>query len=190
MFMGRIIAKIQRTSSGKVVVMFFGPAMLIYFIMLLYTIPLVESYVPGMKLFDLSPAGYTIEYSLQLLGTLGDIGRDKYLHLQLPLDFIYPGLFAVSCSLLLSWLLKKSVNTNSNAFYLCFTPVAAGLFDYLENIFIFDMLTSYPNVNEIVVVAASTFTILKSIFTTVFFISLTVAVILFWRRKHIIRSVQ
>ncbi len=128
MFMGRIIAKIQRASSGKVVVMFFGPAMLIYFIMLLYTIPLVESYVPGMKLFDLSPAGYTIEYSLQLLGTLGDIGRDKYLHLQLPLDFVYPGLFAVSCSLLLSWLLKKSVSTNSNAFYLCFTPVTAGLF--------------------------------------------------------------
>ena len=69
-------------------------------------------------------------------------------------------------------------------FYLCFIPVIAGLFDYLENICIVLMLNSYPNVTELHVGFASLFTILKSAFTTAFFVLLIVGVVLFWKMKR------
>ena len=98
--MGKFVAFTQRAATGKAVLGFFIPAMALYSLMLLYTIPQVEQHAPGMKLFDLSPSGYSLDYALELLGALGGKGRDTYLYLQLPVDFIYPGLFAVSCCLL------------------------------------------------------------------------------------------
>jgi len=182
--MGKLVAFIQRAATGKAVLGFFVPAMAVYSLMLLYTIPQVERYAPGMKLFDLSPSGYSLEYTLELLGALGVKGRDTYLYQQLPVDFVYPGLFAVACCLLLSWLFAKSLKASSRLFYLCFVPVAAGLFDYLENIYIVSMLTSYPNVTELHVAFASILTILKTTFTTAFFVLLIVGAILFWKLKR------
>jgi len=182
--MKNIIAHIQIFATGKTVLGFFIPAMTIYFIMLLHTIPQVMQYAPEMKLFDMSPTGYSFLYAVELLNTLGVEGRGSYLYQQLPLDFIYPGLFAVSCCLLLTWLFSKSLNKNSKMFYLCFVPVAAGLFDYLENISIVNMLISYPNIAEFHVSIASNLTILKSAFTTAFFVILMLAVVLLLKRKR------
>ena len=111
-----LLSFLHRVSTGKVVLAFIIPAIIVYFIMLLYTIPQVSAYAPGINLFDLSPTGYSFEYAIKLLDTLGSEGRELYLYGQLPLDFIYPGLFAVSCSLLLSWLLLTTQKTNSKIF--------------------------------------------------------------------------
>ncbi len=181
--MRKFIVFMQNNATGKAVLGFFIPAMVVYSIMLLYTIPQVGEYAQGMKLFDLSPTGYSFEYALELLSALGVKGRDLYLYHQLPLDFIYPGLFAVSCCLLLSWLFAKTLNANSKMFYFCLVPLAAGLFDYLENILIIQILISYPNVTELHVFISSFMTILKSGITTAFFLLLLVAVVLFLKHK-------
>lgn len=181
--MRKFLSFIQSISTGKVVLALFIPAMIVYFIMLLYTIPQVVEYAPGMNLFDLSPVGYSFEYANELLGVLGGDGRAAYLYKQLPLDFIYPGLFALSCGLLLSWLFLKSQNESSKIFYFCFVPMAAGLFDYLENVCIIHLLTSYPNISDISVSLASAMTIIKSGLTTAFFVLLIVGLVLFLRSK-------
>ena len=173
----------QRVSTGKVVLAFIITAIIVYFIMLLYTIPQVSAYAPGINLFDLSLTGYSFEYAVKLLDTLGSEGRELYLYRQLPLDFIYPGLFAVSCSLLLSWLFLKTQQTNSKLFYFCYIPVAAGCFDYFENIFIVSILTSYPNVSEVSISIASVMTIVESVLTTAFFVLLIIGVILNLKKK-------
>ena len=173
----------QRVSTGKVVLALIIPAITVYFIMLLYTIPQVSAYAPGINLFDLSLTGYSFEYAIKLLDTLGSDGRELYLYRQLPLDFIYPGLLAGSCSLLLSWLFLKTQKTNSKLFYFCYIPVAAGLVDYLENIIIVSILTSYPNVSEVSISLASAMTIAKSVLTTAFFVLLIIGVILNLKKK-------
>jgi hypothetical protein len=61
--------------------------------------------------------------------------------------------------------------------------VAAGLFDYFENIFIVSILTSYPNVSEVSILFASTMTIVKSVLTTAFFVLLITVVILNLKKK-------
>ena len=178
-----LLSFLHRVSTGKVVLAFIIPAIIVYFIMLLYTIPQVSAYAPGINLFDLSPTGYSFEYAIKLLDTLGSDGRELYLYRQLPLDFIYPGLFAISCSLLLSWLFLTTQKTNSKLFYFCYIPVAAGLFDYFENIFIVNILTSYPNVSEASVSFASVMTIVKSVLTASFFVLLIIGVILNLNKK-------
>lgn len=172
--MKNIVSIIQNKSNGKNVILFFIPAMIIYVLMLSYTIPAVEEYSNGKKLFDLSPGGYSYEYARELLTVLGENGRDLYLYNQLPLDFLYPGLFAISCSLLLSWLLLKIKEPNSRLFYFCLIPVAAGAFDYAENILIVSMIAGFPDISPGQVQISSLVTIAKSGLTTLFFIVFTV----------------
>ena len=167
-----ILHSLKKVASGKTVLILFVATMAIYLLMLFYTIPMVESFAPNTALFDLSPSGYSYQQAISLLEELGNEGRRFYISRQLPLDFIYPGLFAVSYTLLLIWLFSKSFETTSRIYYLTFIPALGGLFDYLENIFIIRMITSFPDLSTGLVQVASTFTLLKSIFTTVFFLLL------------------
>ena len=163
---------LKKLASGKIVSILFTLTMAIYLLMLFYSIPMVERFAPNTALFDLSPSGYSYQHAMSLLEELGNEGRQIYLSLQLPLDFVYPGLFAISYTLLLIWLFSKSLKNKSRIFYLALIPALGGLFDYLENIYIFRMINSFPDLSPRLVQVASTFTLLKSIFTTIFFLLL------------------
>lgn len=175
--MKTFLIRLQKMASGSVVLILFILTMTVYLLMLLYTIPKVESFAPGIALFDLSPGGYSYPYAVSLLESLGETGRNMYLTLQIPADFLYPGLFAVSYSLLLTWLFAKSFESDSKMFYLALVPVLGGFFDYLENICIVLMLNSFPDLSQELVEVASTFTVLKSIFSTLFFVFLLVGIL-------------
>ena len=181
--MRNLINMAQRYATGKVVASLFAMTMLVYITMLSYSIPLVSAFAPGLPLFDLSPAGYSFSYANELLAALGAEGRDTYLNTQLPLDFIYPGLFSIAYSLMLIWLLGKLTNASSKFHYLAVFPFLAGLFDYAENILIIKMINSFPEVQASIVELASIFTLLKSTFTMVFFIVLTVGFLVLLKQK-------
>jgi hypothetical protein len=114
---------------------------------------------------------------------LGTEGRHLYLTLQLPLDFLYPGLFALCYSLMITWFLKNSVRRSSKLFYLAIPAVIGGLLDYLENISIIALLQSFPDVSPGLVQTASTLSILKSIAHITSFTLLFVSMILFAKEK-------
>ncbi len=175
------IEKMLNAANGKNVLILLIPSLAVYFVMLFYTIPGVQSYAPEMKIFDLSPGGYSYDYSIKLLSSLGDEGRKKYLYTQLPLDFIYPVLFSISSFLLLAWLFSKRYDKSSRIFYFCFVPVIAGIFDYLENIQIVLMILNYPEISGAQVALSSTSTIVKSGFTTIFFLLLVFGFFKLWR---------
>jgi hypothetical protein len=173
----KIIKLIQKYSSGRNVILLFSVNMAVYLTILFYSIPQVVMAAPEMKLFDVSPSGYTAEYAISLLNAIGPEGRDLYLSLQLPLDFIYPGLFIFSYSFLFSWLLKKNHGLASKVFYALYIPILAGLFDYTENILVVRMLRAYPTLNSTLVTIASSVTIIKSILTSIFFTLLILSII-------------
>ena len=181
--MENIVAFFQKHATGKLVVVLFVLTMTVYFTMLLYAIPSVIKLAPEMKLFDMSPTGYSSEYAFTLLESIGPDGRNTYLTVQLPLDFIYPGLSAVTYSLLLIWLFGKGFQSGSKIFYFAFVPIVAGVFDYLENVGIIAMINAFPNISDGLVEISSTFTLLKSGFTVVFFALLAVGVFPLVKRK-------
>lgn len=178
----KIIERIQKYSTGKNVSIFFSLNMVFYLAILLYSIPLVGKSAPAMKLFDVSPSGYTKEYAVSLLNAIGAEGRDLYLSLQLPLDFVYPGLFIISYSLMFAWLLGKNYDLRSKVYYALYLPIFAGLFDYLENVFIILMLKTYPDLSAGLVSAASFATIVKSVLSSIFFTLLLLSIVqTLWR---------
>ncbi len=140
--------------------------------MLLYTIPKVMAYADGMKLLDMMPGGYSPEYVRQLFEALGKEGRNAYLSLQLPVDMIYPALFALSYSSLLAFFLRKLRNPGIWMFAFCYLPILAGFADYTENIFFIWFLKSYPNLPEGLIKISSAFSVVKGVSTSVYFVCL------------------
>ena len=178
-----VIRFVQKYSAGKVISVLFILTMAVYFTMLSYSIPAVSAFAPELPIFDLYPSGYSLTYAGELLNALGTEGREIYLSTQLPLDFIYPGLFSLTYSLMLVWLFGKTFKVNSKIYYFALVPFLAGMFDYVENIFIIKMINSFPELQVTTVKIASTFTILKSSFTMFFFILLIAGFVLLFKQK-------
>ncbi len=181
--MEKTIIILQKYATGRVVAVLFAFTIAIYCTMPFYSIPSVIELAPHMKLFDMSPTGYSSEYAFALLNAIGPNGRYLYLSVQLPLDFVYPGLFAITFFLLLIWLFAKSFNSRSKIYYFVFVPIIAGIFDYIENIGIIVMLDSFPHISTQVVEITSAFSILKSVFTVVFYGLLVIGLVSFARNR-------
>jgi hypothetical protein len=170
---------IRKNIDGRKVLSLFILTNIVYTIMLTLTIPTVMSFSGGMKLMDMMPTGYTAEYVNSLLITLGEQGRHAYLFKQIPVDMIYPLLFGISNCLILAYFLNKIGKLESSFFYLCLLPLFAGLFDYLENIGIISILTSFPHNSVTLSQTTSIFTVFKSLLTTIYFIILILTLIRF-----------
>ncbi len=178
-----MITKLQEFATGRLVLLLFIATMTVYSVIIFYSIPVVTAQAPGLKIFDMSPTGYSFDYAKELLESIGPVGREFYLTRQLPIDFIYPGLFSVTYTLMLIWLFGKRFDRESRIFWLALIPALAGTFDYLENIGIILMLKSFPNIIPSVVQVSSLFSIVKSIMTTVFYILLLFGLLMLAIRK-------
>jgi len=174
---------IKKNISGKKVLLLFIITNIVYAIMLTITIPNLMRFSKGMKILDMMPTGYSVEYVKLLFTTLGDKGRFVYLYHQLPIDMVYPILFGVSSCLVLAYLLNKLNKLESSLYYLCLIPLFSGLFDYGENIGIITLLRTFPNNSIGVTQITNWFSILKSAFTTSYFIVLIVLLFLFAKKK-------
>ena len=175
--MKRLIKFIEKNISGKKVLGLFILTNLVYTFMLTVTIPKTMEFSNGMKLLDMMPTGYDLNYVSELFTSLGENGRLTYLTNQIPVDMIYPLLFGLSYCLLLGYFLKKLNKLNSSYSYLCLIPIIAGIADYFENIGIITMLNSYPDLTKTIVNTTNTFSVIKSISTSVFFIALIIILI-------------
>ena len=181
--MKSIIHFLQERATGRTVLILVVVTLGVYGAILFYTMPSVLEHAPDMKLFDMSPGGYSLEYAGNLLDAIDADGRQTYLTLQLPVDFVYPGLAAVAYTLLLTWLFNKGFSQQSPVFYLALVPAVAGLFDYLENVGIIMMVTSFPNISAATVAFASMSSVIKSVSTIGFYMLLLVGIAALARRR-------
>ena len=176
--MKRLTKFINGNISGKKVLGLFILTNAVYVFMLTVTIPKTMGFSNGMKLLDMMPTGYNLNYVSELFNALGEIGRGTYLTNQIPVDMVYPLLFGLTYCLLLAYFLKKLNKLIAPYTYLCLLPIIAGIADYLENFGIIAMLKSYPDLSEITVKTTNSFSVLKSISTSVFFIVLIIVLII------------
>ncbi len=129
------------------------------------------------------PVGYSAEYAQKLLETLGETGLFVYQWKQIPLDMIYPILFAVTFSLLLALILKNSFPQKNNLHKLCILPMLAGLFDYLENIGIIIMIQLFPVFHEWIANITNIFSVLKSLTSTIVFTLIIIGLVILSVKK-------
>ena len=174
---------IKRNLDGKRILFLFILTSILYALMLTITIPKVMNYSSGMKLLDMIPTGYSPAYVNLLFTSLGELGRDAYLFKQIPVDMIYPLMFAISYSLILAFFLKKLGKLDGIFFYVCYIPLFSGLFDYFENIGIITMLNAYPNNSNLLAQTTNIFSLFKSVCTTFTFIILIAFLIILGLRN-------
>lgn len=174
--------------SGHIVVLAFAASQAVYVAMLTLTLPTLESLAGGLKPFDMRPGGYDFMSAQQLLEALGEGGRAFYLYRQIPLDLIYPGLFALAYYLAWRWLAQRAWPSWGSLGAFAWLPVCAGLADYTENGFIAGMIFAYPSVTEGLVTAASTATVVKTVLTTMTMIALIFMVIRIAGKRFTARS--
>lgn len=127
-------------------------------VMNLKFIPDIEATTEGIRCFDMN-FGYSYDTAARFLELLGENGRHVYLHMQLPLDFIYPlfyALFFVS----LIYLLTKDLQSRRK--YFISFPLVLAVFDYTENLLTACMLKA-DTLPRALAAAASAVTILKTI---------------------------
>ena len=177
---------LSKNIQGKKVLVLFIITNLVYLFMVLVTIPKIMHFSNGIKILDMLPFGYQFDYVNDLFSALGLNGRSFYLYNQIPIDMIYPFLFGITYSLVLAFFLKKINKLDSLLIYLCLLPLIAAFFDYLENFGTINMLNNYPNISEVEVKINSGFTIIKSMTTTAFFISLIIVLMFFAIKKFVI----
>lgn len=169
---------LEKHLSGKKVLTLFVLTNVVYVFMLAVTIPRTMNFANGMDLLDMLPTGYDLHYVGELFTALGEEGRQTYLTNQIPVDMVYPFLFALSYALLLAYFLKKLNKLITPYTYLCILPIVAGIADYAENFGIISLLNAYPDLSETVVKTTSAFSLVKSISTSAFFVVLIVVLIL------------
>lgn len=150
----------------------------VYFAMLNYSIPELMSASGDLPIFDMSPSGYSYQQALALLSSLGEEGRHFYLSTQLVLDLFYPLLFGLCYFSLLQWLIKHMQLKRRALTVVSFLPFLACIFDYIENVAIWLMLSSFPDLSKTVVAISSVLTVTKSILTMAYFTGLLVVLIL------------
>jgi len=160
---------ILQFSTGKRILILFLLSTTVYVLMLAVTIPKTTAFANGMKLPDMMPEGYNQKYIMDLFTALGEQGRYSYLYQQLPLDMVYPTLFALCYSLMLAYFLKKINRQHGLLIYLSYLPLIGGLADYAENLGLIVMLKQFPGISETLIVVNSGFSVVKSSTTTVYF---------------------
>jgi hypothetical protein len=166
----KLINYFLQKSTKNELIFWFITTYLLYFYMILFTIPQLKELSGGMQIPDLMPTGYDPAYLYSLLVTLGQKGRNLYLFKQIPFDMIYPFLYGFSFTLLLAYIYNLLFTKNTLIRYLCLIPFVAAFFDYAENITIANLIYTFPFFSVNNAHLASIFTILKSAITVFSFI--------------------
>ena len=173
------------TVRGKTVLYFFFLTNIVYLFMIFYTIPKTSAFANGMTILDLKPFGYDFNYVNQLFDQLGDAGRFYYLKTQLAVDFIYPTLFILCYCALAVYTTSKLKTVNKLFKLMCWLPLIAGICDYIENLFILNMLDNYPKIDHVSVTFSSIASVLKSSTTTLYFLLIFSAILTAIGQKYL-----
>lgn len=186
--MNFINSLVSRTSSVKSLIYLFLSSHVILLLMMLFTFPRINNQI-GTKAFDLHFSGYSVTEARSIVNNLNDQVTNLYLFPQLSfLDLLYPSLLALFLSSFLFRLITITKAKNGLNSILLIVPFLAMTFDYLENICIILMITKTAEISDSLVLLSSSFTLLKSLSTSLAWISILFYSIRWFRIKKMERT--
>lgn len=160
----------------------FAATLAVYAIMVGWSLPRISAAANGQVPFDMRPFGYSLDEARGFLVALPDDARQFYRGTQHLIDTLYPPLLAATLGLGIWALSPSSPRWLRPA--LASLAVAGMVFDLAENWLVAGLLAlPAASVDAQSVAAASSATILKSIFTTLAMTTLLLLTLGFaWRR--------
>lgn len=160
--MNKLIELLYKYATPKRTILFAVLGAVNFVVMVFGIIPKITQGTNGMKVLDLMPQGYDLEYVNTLFKAIGQKGRDLYLYTQMPLDMLFPWLFGISYCLIIALILKKLGKLKSNFALLSLFPFTETITDHSENFGIINLLKSYPNITAEQVGITNTMSLIKT----------------------------
>lgn len=118
-----------------------------------------------------------------MIETYGDSTRILYRSIELTADIVYPIIYLIAFSLLISWLFKRGTASNSNLRKWNVAPVGAFVFDLLENATIVTLLSIFPSQPVILGWLLFVFTIVKWLFAGISILLILLGLVLAIKNK-------
>lgn len=115
---------------------------------------------------------YTAEELYRIAGELGEAGRSHYIRSRFTFDVVWPLVYLTFLVTTIGWLAQRSFDASSKWRPINLLPVAAALFDLLENSTASLVMARHPAMTPAVAELAGFFTLLKWIFVLVSFVAL------------------
>lgn len=181
--------KVDRMSTRKGIITLFVAAHSILLSMMLFTFPRINAKMQTQA-FDLKSFGYSSEEALEMIRNLDQATIDFYIFPQLfLLDLLYPMLLAMFLAACLVRLIRlTAIRSDYWLSHMFMLPFVAMLFDYLENISIYFMITGDGDPSNGLIQAASFFTRLKSGFTMISWVMILILFIIYLNNKRLGRK--
>jgi hypothetical protein len=107
---------------------------------------------------------YTPAKAYEMISSYGEYGRSFYRNIELTVDLIYPIIYTLFFSMLITWLFQRGFSPSSRMQRMNVVPFGAWLFDLLENIGIVSMLSIFPSTPVALAALTSVFTLIKWLF--------------------------
>lgn len=130
-------------------------------------------YSNGIGILD-KEFNYTPEKAYDILDSQGEQGREMYKDLIIYQDFLFPIIYTLFWLSLITYLFSKWFKNEKIIKLISLIPLLGGVFDWLENISILNMLINYPSKAYNLAALANTFTTIK---TTIFMINIIIVII-------------
>lgn len=131
--------------------------------------------------------GYTTEQFYKLMSAIGDKGIMYYKIYVLFIDLLYPIIYCISYSLLLSLFFRNSFSGHHYFQLFNVFPFLIGFADFFENISIAYLLFTFPIQSPFIVKLASSFSLLKWGFT-MYNILLMLTGLFAWGFKNLLKA--
>lgn len=132
----------------------------------------------GHNIIDMEMDGYSRDEAYEMLEALGEEGREFNLKYIIPLDFPFPLSYGLFFFVTLTLLMKCISKESKRPWIIGIVGLLGMLFDWLENIMIYQLLINYPERLDNVAKLADVFTRLKSMFISISILLIVIGVII------------
>ena len=147
----RLIDRLTHPRGLLILLSIFG----LVFGTILFTLSQLTSVSGGFGILDFD-VGYDMARVKEVLGSYGPDGMRLYARIQL-LDLINPALYSLVAAAFTRMLCRER-----DPDWLCLLPLLGGLGDYAENITLFLLTRSFPDISEGLVATSSTLSLVKN----------------------------
>jgi hypothetical protein len=156
----RFSEALKKYTNGWLILFFLAGELLFNVVILPAQQARLEAASGGVGPIDLM-LFYTPEQVYSMVEAYGTAGRAAYRTFELTGDILYPIVYTLFFSLLLTWLFQRGFAPDSPVQRWNVLPLATWLFDLLENLGIVAMLSVYPSTPGWLAWTATLFTLLK-----------------------------
>jgi len=121
---------------------------------------------------------YTPDKVYSMVASYGEAGRADYRLFELTGDILYPIVYTLFFSLLITWLFQRGFPSKSTMQSWNVMPFGAWLFDLLENLGVVGMISAYPSTPSLLAWLSTLATLIKWLFAGVSILLMLVGLVM------------